>query len=640
MLKKIMRNKYFNLRLVFILVAIILMFLVVGTLYSSRTSIVKDGIADLSDINFEKDKTVILNGQWEFYWNKLLSPEDFSINNKPQMDSFINVPGAWSNEASGMKSYPKNGVATYVLHLKYPASLKDPALRIQHISTAYRLYANDKLITEVGSVSKSPLEFKDGEKLVIVKLPTDSQEVKLVFQVASLNYAGSGLRLSPIFGSEKLLERQSTVILTQQIFLIGCVSIFSLYYLLLFLLQRKNKTALVFSIICFITAFRSLVWGEMPLTIFFPDAPFDTWLFINYLTGYNIMPAVVLFILSNYPTEFNKKISWIILLPNLFFDLLLLTTTAFMSNFTNYIYILIFVQMIFGMSVLIKAVLKKRDNALILFSALCVFYMTMVQDILYYKGIGGINLSYMFLYGNFVVIIAMSYMQAKQQSDNYKKLVLYNEKLIEADKLRDKIEATELSFLQAQIKPHFLYNALSAIANVCEMDGKRAGNLIIDLALYLRRSLEFNSLYKMSTIEKELEFVDNYFNIEQARFGQKIKLLKEIEVSLDYLIPVFILQPLVENAVRHGISKKLEGGTVIITMFEENEAISIEIKDDGVGIDNEILKMLLDDAGKDKRVGLINIHNRLLRLYGSGLKIESQVRQGTCVRIVIPKEGV
>lgn len=317
----------------------------------------------------------------------------------------------------------------------------------------------------------------------------------------------------------------------------------------------------------------------------------------------------------------------------------MLTPPAFISGFTDLLYILILIQMIFGMCVLTKAVLNKRDNACVMFAAICIYNLTIIQDVLLYNGIGGINLSYMSLYGNLVVIIAMPYVQAKHQADMHKKLVSYNEKLIEADKLRDKIQATEMSFLQAQIKPHFLYNALNAIANICEKDGKRAGNLIIDLALYLRRSLEFNTLYKMSTLEKELEFVDTYFNIEQARFGQKIKLIKEIGLSFDYQIPVLIMQPLIENAIRYGISKRPDGGTVIIRMFEEDEGTCIEIEDDGIGIEGEKLETLLNEERKDKGVGLLNIHNRLLRLYGRGLEIKSQVGQGTCVRIVFPKEG-
>ena len=82
----------------------------------------------------------------------------------------------------------------------------------------------------------------------------------------------------------------------------------------------------------------------------------------------------------------------------------------------------------------------------------------------------------------------MSFVQVRQQANTYKKLILYTEKLVEADRLKDRIMATEMSFLQAQIKPYFLYNASDAIANVCEKDGKKAGKLIIDLAIYLRGS--------------------------------------------------------------------------------------------------------------------------------------------------------
>jgi len=136
-----------------------------------------------------------------------------------------------------------------------------------------------------------------------------------------------------------------------------------------------------------------------------------------------------------------------------------------------------------------------------------------------------------------------------------------------------------------------------------------------------------------------LEFVDTYFNIEQARYGSKIKLMKDIEIPLDYQIPVLILQPLVENAVRHGISKKQEGGTVNIRVMKLGDSLTIEIEDDGVGIDDEKLAQLLKDERTNQGVGLLNIHNRLLRLYGRGLEISSEAGYGTCIRLMIPKGG-
>jgi sensor histidine kinase YesM len=455
--------------------------------------------------------------------------------------------------------------------------------------------------------------------------------------VGNLNCAAGGLRAAPVFGSKQALEQQRMLMLILQMLFIGGVLIFGIHYFLLFLLQTQNKTALLFAVFCLVTVLRSLIWGEIPLQILFPNVSPELRMYINYSTGYNYVAIVILFIHSIYPLEFNKKAMTLFLLPSLVFNVfLLISRPQAMTFYTNYVYIILFLQMIFALVMLMKAVMRKRDNAVLMFIANCVLIWAMNEDIINYIFIGSIYLSCMFLFGNFAVILAVSYVQARQQAMVHKKLVLYNENLLESDRLKDRIMATEMSFLQAQIKPHFLYNALSAIANVCEKDEKQAGKLILDLAIYLRGSLEFNNLDKMVTIEKELEFIDTYFHIEQARFGQKIQLQKEIEIPLDVQIPVLILQPLVENAVRRGISKKPHGGTVTVRMMQKADNIGIEIEDDGVGIDSKKLTSLLDGPGLSQGVGLLNIHNRLLKLYGKGLEISSESGH-TCVKLWIPE---
>lgn len=621
-------------RILLVIAISAIMLYALAALLLSDSGVVNNGRADLTEIDFDGSKLVSLDGQWELYWNKLLTFEEFHSGNTPQIDSFVKVPGVWSE--NNKTAYPRQGFATYRLVLSYPSTLKDPALRIQNVATAYKLFVNGRLIAEVGELSDSKADFKEGEETLILDLPNNTQVCELIFQVANLNYASGGLRVSPVFGSRQVLEYQKTLLLVLQLLFIGSVFIFGIHYFLLFLLQGKNKAALSFSLLCFVTVVRSLIWGETPLMIFFPDASFDLRMYINYLTGYNYVLILILFVHSIYPLEYKKRIAAPVLLPTLAFDgLLFIAGPAFMSAYTNYIYLLLLVQMLYVMGFLIKAVLRKRDNSVLMFISICVFILAINEDMLNYKGVSGINVPFMFLFGNFAVIMAMSFVQARQQALTHKKLISYNEKLLEADKLKDQIMATEMSFLQAQIKPHFLYNALSAIANVCEKDGRQAGKLIIDLAVYLRGSLEFNNLDKLTTIEKELEFVDTYFHIEQARFGQRIQLQKEIDIPLDVQIPVLILQPLVENAVRHGLSKKSEGGTVIVRMTQKEDTIDIEIEDDGVGISDEKRKTLLRGNDATKGVGLLNIHNRLLKLYGRGLSISSEPGQ-TCVKLSIP----
>ncbi|MBP1638060.1 MAG: putative regulator of cell autolysis, partial [Bacteroidetes bacterium] len=368
-----MNNTRLNWRIVFIIVFIAMMLFALGKMYSSGSESVDNGKLDLTSVDFKQNELVALNGHWEFYWDKLLTSKDFIAKQPPPIDSLMKVPGTWDDRKAGTKVYPHRGVATYRLRLNYPSTLKDPALRIQNVATAYKLYANGRLIEEVGKVSDKPSDFKDGEESLILDLPKDTQELELIFQVANLNYARGGLREGPVFGSKQVLERQKMILFALQLFFIGSVFIFSIYYFLLFLLQTKNKTALLFSMLCFNTALRSLIWGEAPLVIFFPNVSFDVRIYINYLTGYNLVPIMILFVLSIYPLEYKKTILGLVLLPTLFFDVLLLTPPQFMSSFTNYLYVLILLQMIYIMGVLIKVVLHKRDNAILMFIAIYVF---------------------------------------------------------------------------------------------------------------------------------------------------------------------------------------------------------------------------------------------------------------------------
>jgi len=330
-------------------------------------------------------------------------------------------------------------------------------------------------------------------------------------------------------------------------------------------------------------------------------------------------------------------------LPNLFFNGLLFTSVTFISNFTSAFYLVILLQMGYMLAMMIKAVRTKQDTAMLMYVAVCVYVLSINLDILHFSGFGGFYNNNMFLSGNIAVIIAMSFVQARQQAAAHKKLIRYNQNLLEADRLKDKIMTTEIAFLHAQIKPHFLYNALDAIANICETDGKKASKLIIDLAIYLRGSLAFNHLNKTTTIERELELVETYFHIEQARFGDKIQLVKTIDAPLHLLIPVLVLQPLVENAVRHGISKRSSGGVVSIAIVDGQDHILMTVYDDGVGMSEQKVEKIFEiDESKEslQGVGMINIHHRLCKMFGSGLNVVSREGEGTTVSFAIPKGAV
>jgi LytS/YehU family sensor histidine kinase len=201
---------------------------------------------------------------------------------------------------------------------------------------------------------------------------------------------------------------------------------------------------------------------------------------------------------------------------------------------------------------------------------------------------------------------------------------------------------TRLLLLHSQLRPHFLFNTLNTIAAVCGNGDASAGErLVLRLSDFLRHT--FDRKESSVTLKQEMSFVDAYLEIESARFGGRLKVVRDLRVSeaaWGRFIPILVIQPLVENAVKHGVSKKPEGGTITIRLTEEARVLKCEIIDDGPGRDEQYFKELF--AGKaaadDVGIGVRNIHERLVQLHGKGrgLSYESAPGKGTRVRFEIP----
>ncbi|UUZ92239.1 response regulator [Paenibacillus sp. P25] len=194
----------------------------------------------------------------------------------------------------------------------------------------------------------------------------------------------------------------------------------------------------------------------------------------------------------------------------------------------------------------------------------------------------------------------------------------------------------ETAFLQAQIKPHFLFNTLNTVISVSHKDVGKAQDLLVELSQYLRSSFDFQNREQLVSIRKELELVESYLYIEKARFGQRPQVTYDMDEEIYCLIPPLIIQPIVENAVRHGVMKRPGGGTVRISVKLEHDVLVIMVADDGPGISEETKAALSKGRTVTRGVGLANIEGRLKKLYGTGLKIDSVPGQGAQVTIRIP----
>ncbi len=216
--------------------------------------------------------------------------------------------------------------------------------------------------------------------------------------------------------------------------------------------------------------------------------------------------------------------------------------------------------------------------------------------------------------------------------------LLSNEiKMYELNKLAQQGMEANYKALRMQIHPHFLFNSLATIASLCRTDSEKARSLILELSNYFRTTLKRNEDF--ISLEEELNFLTSYLNIEKARFRQRLLINIDVEDELSHIkVPVFILQPLIENAIKHGILPKIEGGTMSLIIREKEEYISFLVKDNGVGMDESKIKniLLYENCG----IGVKNVNERLRLLYGdkSKLKIKSTLNEGTTVYFKIPKE--
>jgi two-component system LytT family sensor kinase len=210
--------------------------------------------------------------------------------------------------------------------------------------------------------------------------------------------------------------------------------------------------------------------------------------------------------------------------------------------------------------------------------------------------------------------------------------------LYKLNKLAKEASTAEFRALRAQIEPHFLFNALNTIASFCRTNPSKARELIIDLSNYFRQTLKRQEDFVY--LKDEIEFIQSYLSIETARFGNRLQLIIDIpDEMMDEKVPVFVLQPIVENAIKHGILPKPEGGKVYLEAFFENDEIRFCITDTGVGMNEERLNEVLT---KWPGIGLKNVNERLKLLYGEdhGLDIKTSVNNGTKISFLISMREV
>lgn len=627
------RMKSILLKAIFLLLTTAIMvtnFYIMGN--AERGEAAVKGLLDLSRYDFESQGMLTLDGEWQFFYNRFVEPVKFSdLSPADKPDLYITPPTLWNYYEIDGKPIPGFGYGTYrtvVTGVKPGVPL---GIKILPESTAYDLYIDGEQLAENGVVGKTQDHTAPGYRPNTVIFTPQSSEFVITIHVSNYVFARGGMWDAPTLGTKARIENLDRHLLQRDLFMAGCYFITFFMFLVIFINRPSNRSWLYFALLCVVTTSRILIYGSHLLTLWTENYRFIT--FLEYSTRLWYPILLLLLLNSALAGKLPKK-----LLAGL--TLFITAATVAVALLPIHIYThcakaVMLYDFLVGLAMLVMMLWpgerffpKNKDKIFFIYGISAIF-VSGIYDMFF----ATTSFFEMNPVGFFAALLAFAFILA----------ITYTDALSDCEKALGELEAegnrklqTELKLLQSQIRPHFLYNALSAIANVCRKDGQKAEDLILDLAYYMQASFDFNSNEKLTTLENELEYIHKYVHIEKARFGDKVKYTEQIEVSLTTQLPRLIIEPLVENAIRHGILKKKGGGEVKLHIFAVPQGICIEVNDNGIGMSREKLAEAFNEDSKS--VGLKNIQSRLLRLNGEGLKIDSVQMEHTKVSFILKGE--
>jgi len=600
------------------LAILILLFIFINSL--SVPSIIipaEKGVLDLSRQNLSERQTFTLDGQWALYWNKLL---DYSEIQREKPDLYASVPDTWNRYKLNGEDLPGQGCATYRLHIATGADKWTRlGLRINTFSSAYRLYVNDALVASAGKTADNAQGEIGQYKPQTVYFQAPSGEFDIIIQVSNFKYARGGLWNSVYLGGADSISAYNAFASAKEIFLIGVFILVFLFHLSVYM-GTGLKSFLYSSFLCFFTAAMIDAVGENIIIGSIPGLTLNAAIFIWY-TSVNLVPLFLLLFMNElFKTEFSKitvkiylgltavfQLAFILLPASIYTGL---ASACDLHNIAGFLCACLFV---------VIGIRKGYRDGWPHLLSMAIVLVSYVHDTLYFGNIIHDRLGEILYAGVFLFV----YIQMITQTRQLKEFL-------------NKNAAMEMAFLQAQIKPHFLYNALNTVISISRYDVAGARNLLINFSTYLRRCFDFKDLSQFTPLKNEVELVKTYVDIEKAQFEEQLEVSFDVCDDEEIKVPVLMLQPVVENAMFHGVLPKSKGGLIEVSVKRSGKALEFSVKDNGVGMEPDKLKIVLRHK-PGSGVGLLNIDGRLKKLYGQGLRIKSEPGVGTEVswRILI-----
>lgn len=616
------------------------------------------GHIDLSDVVLHEGKIIKLNGEWEFYWNELFNPDELS--NKKADHYFDQINRIWNNyDYDGMK-LPGTGYATFRLtaNIHEEDIAKPLAIYIPYIHTAYSIFINGEHLDSVGKVGKSKTETSPKYHPKIIFFTPKSDTIEIVFHVSNFAHNKGGFSTPLLLGDADQLYKYKEKKIASSLFLSGTFFIIGFYHFTIFIYRTTEKSSLYFSIFSFLIASRILLIDDIYLVQLFPNL---SWMFeikLEYFIISGGFLVYLLFIKSLYSKEVNQIIFRIIMTICSIYCLMSIFTPPFIFTYLfRFFSILSIIFIGYFIYVMILALIRKQEGALISCIAGMIFYYTIINDILY--NLGWIKEGkYILALGFIIFIFSQSLVLSKKYATTFKKvaqlnkeLQLLNESLEEkvherTESLKRTMQETasavaEKSILEERSRLvrdiHDTVGHTLTTVNVQIEAGKRLISKDPEKAIerfnasqdMVRTGLDEirRLLQVLKSSDLSHSFIETIQNlIEKTQFHTNVIIDDDINLQSPLTIQqqhvLFrALQEGLTNGLRHGKCKHF-----YFELKEEDRHVHFFLKDDGQGTDK-----------LNYGLGLSSMKERVEELNGT-MEIHSERGKGFTIKIILPIE--
>jgi two-component system sensor histidine kinase ChiS len=644
------------------------------------------GVLDLTQWNFEKDGTINLDGEWEFYWKEFVPPDSLPMENEElkikngknssfliHHSSFITVPGSWNKQIINNVPIDGDGYATYRIKVLLGQSQRELSFKIPQIHTSYQLYINGNLIAQAGKIGKSKTE-ADPYFLSKIVSTSVSKELEILLYISNFVHRRGGLRNSIIIGEVGDLHKIKDTAISFDLLLAGALFIMGLYHFGLYGLRRKEPSPLYFGIFCILMQIRVLCTGENYLLTTFSNLPFELPLRMEYLP-ISVGPIVFLLYMNSLYTELAKKIilqiefvfGFALTLVCLFAPIKILSS-ALIFNQINLVLVSVYV-----MYVVILAIGKKRSGGKIFLAGIIIFSCAIFLDILSYEKI--LDIPFVTPYGFFFFILSQAYLLSARFSHAFieseeQRLIASNARL-EIEKLsksKDEFLANLSHEIKTPLSIVYAYSEMLSTGKDYPDKVKRYSENIYENSQILNNYV--NDLLLVTDIESNLHLQKCETDI-CALITKTIESLKQLtnerEIKLEFVgtpggasaiqeinCDPILLEKAISAILKNAIVYNNIGGKIMVGYAymrnpqhanPQHDLIQITITDTGIGIAKEFHEKIFEKFVRVDStltyevsgvgVGLF-IAKKIIELHGGSIDVKSELGQGSEFTINLP----